>query len=452
MPIKFFMNTIFYYNLRKVIKLLSATLFIIGLAFILLLSSCKKEQPTDIGLNLIKKDLLHAGFIDTATILTHTIKSDSILLPYSISPVLIGTYNDPVFGTTQSSFYGQLAPIGGTISFGKITKSKFDSVVLSLAYKRDTITHGYYGVYYDKQLFTAYELTSPISMDSTYYSSSTKAYNPVALGSKLLKLKTQALEIDSFITKKGKLAPQLRIRLQNLESRFYADSSQLLTKELFLKYFKGVYVKSDLQDNNGAIYAFDPSNGQSKITIYYNDSLKTDFYFYGQARFVNYKQDYTNAPKIKEQLTTADKIQQNEVYTQALGGLRTKIYFPGLATLKNKNIAVNKAELVMRLDPAYYKSYFPPAAAIVAYARDSTGALKSLNIGYAQGIGTYNDKKLEYRVNLSLYIQQILKGNIKDYGVELISDLQYNTPAQMIFGGGGNSTYKMKLELTYTAL
>src|SRR5688500_11881700 len=94
-------------RLRKVMKPLSANFLSAVLLLSVLLFSCKKDN-TDIGLDLVGSDLLHARFSDTATVITHTLREDqSALVSTGLQYYQLGNYDDPIFGNTKASIYTQ---------------------------------------------------------------------------------------------------------------------------------------------------------------------------------------------------------------------------------------------------------------------------------------------------------------------------------------------------------
>mgnify|MGYP001410277659 FL=1 len=77
--------------------------------------------------------------LDTATVLMSTIKYDSIITSET-TRILVGRYEDPVFGVVESSSYLELLPDGYTID----SEAVFDSLVFYLKHDgyfyNDTLT------------------------------------------------------------------------------------------------------------------------------------------------------------------------------------------------------------------------------------------------------------------------------------------------------------------------
>ena len=126
------------------------------------LISCKKKEY-QLGSDLIDQNsLLEGTSVDTFDILSYSIIEDSIISD-NASNVLLGSYNDPLFGAFSSSFYTQLRLASADPNFADPSTIVIDSFVIGLEYL------GYYGEL-DDQTFEVYQLDESLSIDSTYYS------------------------------------------------------------------------------------------------------------------------------------------------------------------------------------------------------------------------------------------------------------------------------------------
>lgn len=137
------------------------------------LISCKKKEY-QLGSDLIDQNsLLEGTSVDTFDILSYSIIEDSIISD-NASNVLLGSYNDPLFGAFSSSFYTQLRLASVDPNFADPSTIVIDSFVIGLEYL------GYYGEL-DDQSFEVYQLDESLSIDSTYYSFNTLSHNGVNL-------------------------------------------------------------------------------------------------------------------------------------------------------------------------------------------------------------------------------------------------------------------------------
>ena len=137
------------------------------------LVACKKKEY-QLGSDLIDQDSILGGkSTDTFDIVSYSIEEDSVISDNAAN-VLLGSYNDPLFGSFDASFYTQFRLAGVDPNFGDPSTIVIDSFVLGLEYLE------YYGDF-DPQTFEVYELQEAISIDSTYYSFSTVNHSGINL-------------------------------------------------------------------------------------------------------------------------------------------------------------------------------------------------------------------------------------------------------------------------------
>lgn len=207
-----------------------------------LIWSCKKE-PDLLGLDLIpEEDLLNHAVIDTITINAITEREDTLRTD-ELATMLLGSINDPVFGTTTASVYTQLRLPGTNISFG--TDVAVDSIVLILPYK------GIYGDSSSVQNITVYELDEAIqtsvksetgrTLDYPYYNFSTLQHKAVPVG----QLSFVPNTVDSSMIDTVKVGPYMRIPLSLEFANRIVNANQIVDTALknntgFLNAIKGI--------------------------------------------------------------------------------------------------------------------------------------------------------------------------------------------------------------------
>ena len=99
----------------------------------LTLISCKKKEY-QLGADLVdQSSLLDGTSEDTFDILSYTIIEDSVISD-NASNVLLGSYNDPLFGAFSSSFYTQLRLASADPNFADPSTIVIDSFVIGLEY------------------------------------------------------------------------------------------------------------------------------------------------------------------------------------------------------------------------------------------------------------------------------------------------------------------------------
>ncbi len=431
---------VFLNNLRA---FKSAIFFI---SIVVLGFSCKKEDSI-LGLEVQPPDEKFGIFYtDTISIDSYTIKEDTLVTNATLYN-LLGSFNDSVFGKTKSSFYTQIKLPTTNITFGNASNCIIDSVVLSLKYS------GYYGNL-SSQSFKVYELTETILSDKAYYSNTNLSFS----GSELGTLDNYTPNpISPVYVGKDTLAPQLRIRINDeLGKRFInADPSVYANSANFEAFFKGLYVSVDNPPsqsiNEGAVFYLDLISAASKLTIYYSENTisKSFDFIIGQGanRINKFEHDYTNTPiekQFQNQLLGRDR-----VYVQSMAGVKTKLLFPHINELKN--IAINKAELIL---PTDQPTDLLPHTKLVLTSIDENG--KSVSMpdaleGENYFGGFYDNTNKEYRFNIARYLHQIINQGRTDHGLYILPLAGVINSNGTILKGGYPYN-KMKLKITYTKL
>ena len=174
--------------------------------------------------------------------------------------------DDPEFGKTSidlaAQFRLQFYPDYGT-------NPVVDSVKLFLYYR------GVYGDTVTPQTFRVYELESSLDVDEEYFQDvNLKSYaSNESIGEIVY---TPQVRVDS--TSSDTLFSLITIPLDNSigEKLVNADSLQMINNDVFLEFFKGLYIESLKEENDGGgilqLYAASSSNFQgSALVVYYNN-------------------------------------------------------------------------------------------------------------------------------------------------------------------------------------
>lgn len=426
--------------------------FLYGIVFSMVgMLAC--NEPDTVGLEVQPAgDAIGLLFIDSSTIITSTFMDDTIRTDIEAATqnnILIGYMNDDVFGTSTAALYSQIKP-SGTSSAQDFSKSRFDSLVITLAYKE------FYGDSEVVQTFQVFEVTETIS-DTAYYSNKTFTTSLTLLGERPFNPKNRT---DSILIGTTKFAPHIRIKLTDDFGKRVFDNFNTITDNL-----KGIYIKALSTTGEGGIITFDATSVVTGMTLYYikdttSSTLETSsisFTVNGSSisRAQNFTHDFTTAtnPIIFNNQT----IGEEKCYVQPMGGVRTKIEFPYLLNyVSNLPVAINKAELVITVLPGT-DSELAPSARLSMAAIGSDGKLLNLPDATSQtatGFGgtLYNGN--QYRFNIAQYVQQVLTEKRTDYGLYLLAEPRSQVANRVIIAGGGNTdaTIRMKLQLSITNL
>ena len=219
---------------------------------------------------------------------------------------LIGTYNHPQFGRSNSSFVGQMVPSEYNHDFGE--NVVLDSVVLTIPYfsrgietseEGDTTYEidSVYGsnpikisIFRNNFFFRTFDPFSGFDSAQSYFSNGSlsleEVINSEQLEGDLL------FEIDNFIPSADqinltqidstgnsyiaqRLAPALRLKLNNPNENFWQtnffenEGKQVLTNEPnFKEFFRGLYIKVE-NDSDGSVMLLNLASSNTKLVIHY---------------------------------------------------------------------------------------------------------------------------------------------------------------------------------------
>lgn len=422
-------------------------------AGLLALASCEKPE-NNIGLELQPgEDILGYFTSDTTSVQSSTVREDSLRTD-ELTSVMLGNYDDPVFGRTMCSVFTQLKLSSVNADFP--SAFQIDSVVLSMVYS---------GTHYGRltpQAFQVYEMTGPMHIDSTYY---TNSWFAIDESTDLVKdgEAVHSIRPESFVIVDGdSLQPQLRIPLDHSFGTkiLTADPSVLTDNDAFLEYFKGIYVRSISRD--GALFNLDLVDSDSKVTIFYRDqdgdeedtlafalNINSDC-----ARFTRFDHDYSGT--VLSQVGTVAVDGSSESFVQAGGGVKTHIEFPNLTDYAGfGNITINKAELIIPVSTADAGKYTPQQLLFLLY-KDEDGEnqlLPDQNTNAHSIGGTYNENDGEYRFNITRYIQRVINGELPATGIYVVSNSAGVSGNRVILHGPSHSEeagQNMRLLLTFS--
>lgn len=430
-----FNNTILW---RKVFGL-SAT-FLLAL---LLLVACKKKD-SNLGLNTLDpNELLNSAQVDTFSLTTFTIKEDSIISDNAAYAVL-GSYNDPKFGAFNANFYTQFRLSGISPNFGDISTITIDSLILGIEYA------GYYGSF-TNQTLEVFEMTESISIDSTYYSFTTKNHtstNLIETGYESFTPNPNGITVIGTDT----VDTQLRIRLKTaLAQQFITEaasgSSTFSSNDNFLNYFKGVHIKVNngaQSSGTGGAFYFNLNDPLSKMTIYYTqDATQKKYDFLINSECADFNHVDINNTGTNVQTVINDTISgQSEFYAQAFNS-RAIVRIPGIENIP-KNSIIHRAELILPIQYQTGAKYLPPNE--ISVSARINNVLSGIGVF---GFFDYNYKK--YTIDIKNYLQAYVSGQINTTELILSPRFFINSAERVVFNGPSTiNKSKPKLIVTYT--
>ncbi|HXH99688.1 MAG TPA: DUF4270 domain-containing protein [Sphingobacteriaceae bacterium] len=441
-------------------------------------SAC--NNPDSIGLEVDPQYAINGIFVDTFAIRSNTVTEDTVST-VSLKKYPLGYIKDPVFGTTEANIALSLALPGDNQTFG--TKPTLDSAVLVLRYadfNGDSLQSAY--------KINVHQLQKKLDANVRYSNRSVFNFNNTVIGTKLVRVSLRdSVNVKEIVKGKPDVAknkaPQVRIPISSsfITNNFLnAASANFVNNTAFTDFIKGLYVTIDKTQSTGTggILFFDlASDNASALEIYYKsesgasvDTTMLNFKISGNAIApvaANVFHNYTGTP-VQTQLNNPNQ-QFATTYVQGLAGLRTKVNFPSLTSLKSLgNITINKAELVIDVEGGAVP--FTPIRRLILYRTDIANQRQSVPdlsstdsraIGEGDFGGIYDSVNKRYKFSITSYVQDIVSGRMKQFDTFIApADIRddrtaaifpsVTTAGRSILGTKGNPTFKMKLNIIYT--
>ncbi len=420
------------------LKLNNRSLLLIFPVFLSFLFSCE-EPPSEIGIDFKLPDQrLDVRYSDTNTVNGLVYSLDSIRSDES-SYSLLGSVNDPVFGTTSASFTTQFLL---SDKFEPGDDAKTDSIFLFL------LNHSTYGDEDAPMKLNVWQSLRTIFLDSAYYSNFNIHDTPGAeiIGS------IDYLAGDSII----------KISLDtDFGDWLISDSNALVSQAAFQDHFKGLYLESEnTSDGEGGIALLDVLSSQSGMVIYYGnseqDSLSLGFVFEintQAARVSTFSHDYTTADESTKIQHLNDDIQDTVIYVQGVSGAYTKLELPFLDVWRDSMpLAVNLAEFIIELDDtsSFAIGDYPPPGLYDLVVKTEDGyytLLEDARYGDDYSGGQLDSAFVNFRV--TNHIQDYLEGKNDQSDFYLFVRSQQTVPHRSIFKSPINSQ-NLRFKFTYT--
>lgn len=444
-----------------------------------ILSGC--ENPSRVGLDVDPGDQIQGALIDTLKIHAVTVKEDSIFTR-GATQLPLGYLKDPVIGESYSTIQFALQNVSSGDS--RIpTNATIDSAVMVINYGKDFFGDSLAST----STLEVRQLAAPYEIGKNYPSNATWTASPELYGSRTINRYAyrDSVMINTIVNSRDttiKAGPHLRIPMdvQKIKSLFDGniDSATFAGHDFYHNRVKGFQIRANKEEQTGigSLVHLAINLEENGLVVYYKtpDTTSQKIKFYPVSA--------NNAAAAIQQTYTADVQAQlsnpngnfETVYAQGSAGLRVKLSLPDLSSLKDKELVVNKAELVVYTDEeATGSSFTRQAGRLTLYREDIAGqrvpvpdgdtrtnVRDSRSFGLAFG-GNYDTSKKRYVFALTSYVQDLMLGKIG-------SDVFYIAPAanvealivpylpslnagsRAVLGSNTNPEYKMKLNIYYT--
>ncbi|MEO7977333.1 DUF4270 family protein [Flavobacterium sp.] len=428
--------------------------------FLITIMSCGTD--TDAGEFVVGSDYLSVSnkviLIDTVTVEMSTINFDS-LVTSGQSRILIGNYDDAIFGKIKSESYFQLASDHYTLlSEGSDTNAPnyvFDSISMILKYD-----NYYYGDTTKVQTFNIHRVTQkikPNTDDDSFYNNSALNYSSEALGS--ISYKPRPKEKDSVNIKMNAVFGEALF--QKLKKREITDF------ETFSEYLKGLVLVPSTS-NNSSVIGF---NLTSKVRLYYSKyqgdaetSIVKDFTILDASKqFNSISLDKTgtliqNLPVSSSNLSSS--LTNRQGFVQSGTGVACRIDFPNIKQLKyiSDKGSIVDAELILKPVNNSYSEKFPLKDSLQIYVADKLNRISGmlLNSAGSSVYGLLNKKSDEFNENIGYSVsvgsflqKQMLRQSDSKSALILTLPGIAKTVDRLILGDQKNSNNKIQLKIYY---
>lgn len=363
---------------------------------------------------------------------------------------VVANLTDPNFGKTTAGLYAQCLLTSNNINFG--TTAVLDSAVLMLGYSDR------YGKFDNPVTLSAYELSDNMIDSVSYYTNTSFGVTVPAIGqlNNFVPNLTDSIHVYGLT-----YPPHLRIPLTTAfgNKLLLADTAYFVDNTSFKNLFKGFYLSTSSASNGNGLLYFNLLSSLSGVTLYYHTSTDDSLTYYipvSGVKVNHFDNNYASAP-VNTSVTNPNPAGENKIYLQGGAGVRGKIFITDLDSLP-KNIAVNKAELV--LTQANGDTAYPAPLLLDLYRIDDVGQPAKLDDDGLSSFGgvrvteTVNGENVvRYRFNIKKYFQKLITGAYSNNGFYLqVLAGNSNSERLVIANSSTDEKYKVSLVVTYTKL
>lgn len=400
---------------------------------------------------VVGEELINSGtsllFIDTLTIRAGTFKFDSLIVSNS-SPVrlLVGSYEDPIFGRSQSESFVQLLPT----DFDIPEEAVFDSIALLLNYD------GYY--YNDTiplQTISVKRVLENIKPeDDNYYNTTT------------FETEEETLGVSTFYPRPlGKDTLHIKMQQDFGQNLFTSiQTNEINSTDEFLVTYKGLAIAAG--ESNTAILGF---GKESRVRLYYQiedeDGTIQDYYDIPVSEINSFNHIYSYrigtilAPLNDNEILLPSSGANNQTFVQSGVGIVTHIDIPYLKKLyeiEGKGTIIS-ANLKIALTPLSQQIAARDSLNIIIVDNNSNYVEDLTAINGDKIYGIYDQENSEfgiayYNIPIKTFLNSKLDINANNDNLYLaIYSNQFNSSMDryVFYGDGDANAQRIKLEITY---
>ncbi|MDX9696862.1 MAG: hypothetical protein RBT49_13815, partial [Bacteroidales bacterium] len=218
---------------------------------------------------------------------------------------------------------------------------------------------------------------------------------------------------------------------------------------LFSESFKGIaIVPQNPAVMGGQLFKVNTVSGNSRIAVFYNDSLSASYYLSNGNRFGTYKYN-TAGSQLNNFLENPEAESDSLIYLQGLNGVHSKIILNNYIDWINvSKYSIIKAELIFPIyETGESQNYFYPDNLYLAQAETDSTFITTIDADNSKFFdGTLDLTKKQYRFDISRYMQNLLNGKETDSCMYIRINNYNSEPNRVVLKSGDN----IKLKITYT--
>lgn len=422
-------------------------------AYFLLLLSClflaSCGDSIQLGANLVEDTNIEVGFNDTLTLSGKTIGSEPPVtyrngINFIGSTYMVGTINDPYFGSSTSTSYfsATLTP-----SFPEFGGAVIDSVILALPLD----TMGQYGDPSEVHTLELYQLNDVFVIEpgDTLFSNQELDYDPMPLAtfSGVVNHK-DSLEIfnpreDTILG----IIPQLRFELDPVFwNEVMVDTLIHESDESLTEHLKGFALRSVNAQNSMVGLALD-NNSPAAVEIYYSigDSIKEVYFFdIGLYRHHSFNHDYSGS---EIEVVLDQENMDDKMFLQSMAGTNVELDLSSIDVLGDE--IINRA--VLEVSVENNGDFYPPINQILASYYNNEGELRVIEDANPRYLSFAFDGSLRstiingsdvyrYELRITNHINNIINGEIADLRLVLTAIARAERPNQSVLLGPESSS------------
>ena len=364
---------------------------LISFFIVIFFFSC--TDPDDLGLEIqpgsdriiISNIETQENFFTLSSVVDDSVRTDQSTL------FLLGAYSDPVFGELKAGFSTQLLLSESMVDFG--SDPKLDSAVLSFAYYQGSSSPNtpYYG---DTSSYLNIEvgmINETLFSDSAYYSNQNFNSSTILDYSFLPQPNTHVYNNGDTIG-----APLLTFRADQVGQYILDGSSdQLVDNISFTEYLGGLTIKAS--NINGSILYFNLNDIESKLTIFYNDTLTFDLLMGSSAVKVNHFENQHVVPG-------------DYRVVQSMAGYKMKVNIDENSESYKSLMDTVKGSIINRVLLNFYAEpspFLPQHDQLTLVRSESSLYLDDLFEGYAH-FGGFLEEDNKYSFNITKHFTKIV--------------------------------------------